>query len=232
MTMPKREQAPPESVAHDHLRAFVERIERMHQERRAIGDDIKEIYAEAKGIGFDTKALKIVIRKREQDPDKRAELEAMVDIYEAALGMANGTRYHDNDEPDDASPAPARAHVETIEQFPPETAADSSLAKAAHAVSRGDDVGERHHSSDPGMDGAVEPGRQTSASADADPAPSANSNVTQLRPEKRITFNDKPHVDCLDPGQCGGFSNLGLCPRCKAVAGGGAAEIEHHGSVA
>ncbi|MEO9230890.1 MAG: DUF2312 domain-containing protein [Devosia sp.] len=92
-----------DSIEHGQLRAFVERLERMAEERKAIADDISEIYAEAKGNGFDTKALKIVIRKRAMDPNERLELEAIVDLYESALG---------------GSPAPAHARVETIEQFP------------------------------------------------------------------------------------------------------------------
>lgn len=86
------------SVEHDQLRAFVERLERMGEERRAIADDIKEIYAEAKGNGFDTKALKIVIRRREMDPAEREEQEALVDLYMGALGMPVATRAPARDE--------------------------------------------------------------------------------------------------------------------------------------
>ncbi len=76
-----------ESVAQDQLRAFVERIERMEEEKKAIADDIKEIYAEAKGNGFDTKVLRQVIRIRKQDRNERLEQEAILDLYMAALGM-------------------------------------------------------------------------------------------------------------------------------------------------
>jgi len=76
-----------ESVAQDQLRAFVERIERMEEEKRAIADDIKEIYAEAKGNGFDTKVLRQVIRIRKQDHSERMEQEAILELYMAALGM-------------------------------------------------------------------------------------------------------------------------------------------------
>jgi uncharacterized protein (UPF0335 family) len=76
-----------ESVAQDQLRAFVERIERMEEEKRAIADDIKEIYAEAKGNGFDTKVLRQVIRIRKQDHSERLEQEAILELYMAALGM-------------------------------------------------------------------------------------------------------------------------------------------------
>jgi uncharacterized protein (UPF0335 family) len=77
-----------ESVAQDQLRAFVERIERMEEEKKAIADDIKEIYAEAKGNGFDTKVLRQVIRIRKQDRAERLEQEAILDLYLAALGMS------------------------------------------------------------------------------------------------------------------------------------------------
>ena len=76
-----------ESVAQDQLRAFVERIERMEEEKAAIADDIKEIYAEAKGNGFDTKVLRQIIRIRKQDHTERMEQEALLDLYMAALGM-------------------------------------------------------------------------------------------------------------------------------------------------
>src|ERR1700752_2076276 len=77
-----------DSVAQDQLRAFIERVERMEEEKKAIADDIKEIYAEAKGNGFDTKVLRTVIRLRKEDSNERAEREALLDTYLHALGMA------------------------------------------------------------------------------------------------------------------------------------------------
>jgi uncharacterized protein (UPF0335 family) len=77
-----------DAVAHDQLRAFVERIERMEIEKKAISDDIRDIYAEAKGNGFDTKVLRKVIALRKQDHNERLEQEALLDLYLAALGMA------------------------------------------------------------------------------------------------------------------------------------------------
>ena len=74
-------------VARDQLRAFVERIERLEEEKKAIGDDIKSVYSESKGCGFDTKALRRVIALRKLDPDERAEQEAILDTYLVALGM-------------------------------------------------------------------------------------------------------------------------------------------------
>jgi uncharacterized protein (UPF0335 family) len=73
--------------AQEQLRAFVERIERLEEEKKAISDDIKDVYAEAKGNGYDVKALRTVIRLRKQDKDERAEQEAILDTYLHALGM-------------------------------------------------------------------------------------------------------------------------------------------------
>lgn len=83
-----------ESVAGEDLRKFIERIERLHEERRSIGDDIKEVFAEAKGSGFDTKVMKTVIRIRAQDHAERMEQEALLDLYMSALGM-QGAVYED-----------------------------------------------------------------------------------------------------------------------------------------
>jgi uncharacterized protein (UPF0335 family) len=76
-----------QTVAAGQLRAFIERIERLHEERQTIADDIKEVFAEAKGTGFDTKAMKTIIRLRRQDQAERQEEEAILDLYKAALGM-------------------------------------------------------------------------------------------------------------------------------------------------
>ena len=78
----------PDSVAQDQLRAFIERIERMEEEKKAIAGDIKEIYAEAKGRGFDTKAIRTLVRLRAQDAQERQEMEAILDLYMQAIGMA------------------------------------------------------------------------------------------------------------------------------------------------
>ena len=82
MTYPQND-----SVDGDQIRAFVERIERMQEERKAISDDIAEIYAEAKGNGFDTKVLRMIVRIRAQDHSERMEQEALLDLYMSALGM-------------------------------------------------------------------------------------------------------------------------------------------------
>ena len=75
-------------VAGDQLRSFVERIERLEEEKKTIADDIKDVYAEAKGNGFDTKVLRKVISLRKQDQNERQEQESILDLYMQALGMA------------------------------------------------------------------------------------------------------------------------------------------------
>jgi uncharacterized protein (UPF0335 family) len=69
------------------VRAFIERIERMEEEKAAVATDIKEFYAEANGNGFNTKVLRIFVRRRKQDANERMEQETLLDIYEHALGM-------------------------------------------------------------------------------------------------------------------------------------------------
>jgi uncharacterized protein (UPF0335 family) len=70
-----------------HLRAFVERIERLEEEKKALADDIKDVYAEAKGNGFDVKIMRKIVSLRRQDREKRHEEEEILDLYMAALGM-------------------------------------------------------------------------------------------------------------------------------------------------
>jgi uncharacterized protein (UPF0335 family) len=74
-------------IAGERLRSFVERIERLEEERRALGNDIKEVYAEAKGSGFDPKIMRQVIRLRRMDKDDLDEQETLLDVYRRALGM-------------------------------------------------------------------------------------------------------------------------------------------------
>lgn len=74
-------------IARDQLQAFVDRIERLEEEKKSISDDIKDVYAEAKGTGFDTAALRRVIALRKLDKDERMEQEAILDTYLHALGM-------------------------------------------------------------------------------------------------------------------------------------------------
>jgi len=76
-----------QTVAAGQLRAFIERIERLEEEKKTISDDIKDVYAECKGTGFDVRAVKQLIRIRKQDKAEREEAEAILDLYMSALGM-------------------------------------------------------------------------------------------------------------------------------------------------
>ena len=77
----KEEEAPATRFAKDHLKAFVERIERLEEEKKTIADDIRDVYAEAKGTGFDVKALRTIVRLRKQDADERREHETILETY-------------------------------------------------------------------------------------------------------------------------------------------------------
>jgi uncharacterized protein (UPF0335 family) len=81
------EEQPSTSFAKDQLKAVVERVERLEEEKKAIADDIKDVYAEAKAHGFDVKALRTIVRLRKQDSDERKEQEAILETYMHALGM-------------------------------------------------------------------------------------------------------------------------------------------------
>jgi uncharacterized protein (UPF0335 family) len=80
----------PNGIAGDQLRAFVERIWRLEEEKKVIGDDIKDVYAEAKGTGFDAKVLRKVISLRKKQPHEREQEDAILDLYMQALGMGGG----------------------------------------------------------------------------------------------------------------------------------------------
>ena len=80
---------PATRFAKDHLKAFVERIERLEEEKKALADDIRDVYAEAKGTGFDVKALRTIVRLRKQDANERREQEEILETYMHALGMLN-----------------------------------------------------------------------------------------------------------------------------------------------
>jgi uncharacterized protein (UPF0335 family) len=73
--------------AKEHLRSFIERIERLEEEKQALADDIREVFSEAKGTGFDTKVMRQVLRLRRMESADRQEQEAMLDLYLSALGM-------------------------------------------------------------------------------------------------------------------------------------------------
>ena len=78
-------------AADAQLRSFIERIERLEEEKKALGEDIKEVYAEAKSEGFDTKIMRQVIRLRKMNEADRHEQEELLNVYMRALGMLADT---------------------------------------------------------------------------------------------------------------------------------------------
>ncbi|MDQ0505972.1 DUF2312 domain-containing protein [Xanthobacter agilis] len=76
----------PAGFAKEQLKAFVERIERLEEEKKALTDDIKDVFSEAEANGFDKKALREILKIRKEDEEKRKELDAIVEMYARALG--------------------------------------------------------------------------------------------------------------------------------------------------
>jgi uncharacterized protein (UPF0335 family) len=74
-------------VAGDRLRTFIERIERLEEEKSTLSEDIKEVYSEAKGTGFDIKIMRQIIRLRKMEAGDRSEMEEILDVYKRALGL-------------------------------------------------------------------------------------------------------------------------------------------------
>ena len=74
-------------IAGDRLKSFIERIERLEEEKKALQEDIKEVFAEAKGTGFDVKIMRQILKLRKMDKDDLDEQEALLDVYKRALGM-------------------------------------------------------------------------------------------------------------------------------------------------
>jgi uncharacterized protein (UPF0335 family) len=86
-TAEAKNEQPATRFAKDQLKAFIERIERLEEEKKATSDDIRDVYAEAKGNGFDVKALRTIVRLRKLDTDERREQQEVLDTYMHALGM-------------------------------------------------------------------------------------------------------------------------------------------------
>ena len=76
-----------DTVAADQLRLFIERIERLEEEKKGIADDVKDVYAEAKANGYDTKTMRAIVRLRRMEKNARQEADALLETYRAALGI-------------------------------------------------------------------------------------------------------------------------------------------------
>lgn len=75
------------TVAADQLRLFIERIERLEEEKKAMGDDVRDVYAEAKANGYDTKTMRQIVRLRKMETHQRQEADALLTTYRSALGL-------------------------------------------------------------------------------------------------------------------------------------------------
>src|ERR1044071_9301709 len=75
------------TVAADQLRLFIERIERLEEEKKGIADDVKDVYAEAKANGYDTKTMRAIVRLRKMETHARQEADALLETYRQALGL-------------------------------------------------------------------------------------------------------------------------------------------------
>jgi len=119
------------SFAHGQLKQIIERIERLEEEKAAIAADIKEVKAEAKGFGFDIKIVNLVLALRKKDPSERAEQEALIETYCAALGMIQVDAFDDRtrtkETPDVVQKTP-QAQPEEVAPAPPIEAASSAPA--------------------------------------------------------------------------------------------------------
>ncbi|MFA7604509.1 MAG: DUF2312 domain-containing protein [Novosphingobium sp.] len=71
----------------DRLRLLIERIERLEEEKKGISDDIRDVYTEGKAVGYDARIMRQIVRLRKMQPDDRREMEAILDLYKAALGL-------------------------------------------------------------------------------------------------------------------------------------------------
>lgn len=90
-------------ISGEQLRQYIERIERLEQEKQDISDNIRDAFAEAKGNGFDTKVMRQVIKIRKMKPEERDEQESVLDLYKHALGMIPGGKYEDPEEEEKAA---------------------------------------------------------------------------------------------------------------------------------
>jgi uncharacterized protein (UPF0335 family) len=76
-----------DNVAADQLRLFIERVERLEEEKKGMADDIRDVYAEAKSQGFDAKTMRTIVRLRKMEKNARQEADALLETYRAAMGM-------------------------------------------------------------------------------------------------------------------------------------------------
>jgi len=139
-----------DNVAADTLRLFIERIERLEEEKKGIADDIKDVYSEAKSQGFDPKTIREIVKLRKMDINTRREREALLDTYKAALGMLDGTplgnwaveKIKKAQKPPEEPPAEEAPPAEEppAEPAPPELTVDDARKLGAEAARAGESI--------------------------------------------------------------------------------------------
>ena len=120
------------NIAADQLRLFIERIERLNEEKKSIGDDIKDVYGEAKATGFDVPTMRKIVALRKMEKHVRQEAEALLETYKAALGMDDMFAGHDGSPRDQRAQAAADHLKEAY--APADTAEESDLYARALAL--------------------------------------------------------------------------------------------------
>ena len=90
-------------IAGDALRQYIERIERLEEEKKVISEDIKEVFAEAKGNGFDSKIMRKIISLRKMEESERDEQDTLLDLYKAALGMIGSAKSEEDEDEREAA---------------------------------------------------------------------------------------------------------------------------------
>lgn len=85
--MPENAPITEATTSDDRLRLLIERVERLEEEKKGIADDIRDVYAEAKAVGYDSRIMRQIVRLRKMKPDDRREMETILDLYKAALGI-------------------------------------------------------------------------------------------------------------------------------------------------
>lgn len=185
-----------QTVAAGQLRAFVERIERMQEERKTIAEDIAEVIKEAVGTGFDRLAIKAVLKIRSVDDGiaKWQENSAILDLYLGALGML-------------PAPAGARAHVENIEEFRAKATEDNGTYQAhleGHGVT--------------GVASRPVSGRTETATSEAMDA-TAGETALHFEPPAFLKRDHAPlRPLCQNPDDCAGYGRT-HCHACLKASG-------------
>lgn len=224
-------------VARDQLRAFIERIERLEEEKKTIADDIKDVFGEAKASGFDTVIMKRVIALRKKDDQQRMEEELVLDTYLAALGMIPQIELFDEEEAPVAKNKPAmalqspRKAAEAVSERTANQVEDHSSAEATIegqpsvtvATSAESAEDERNVEADGGAALVL-----TNSQADQPLTGGGHVDETQnaATHQAGVLVRKAPAAilrpDCLRPENCAGHGST-LCHACKKEAQGRAA---------